>query len=319
MLITRLLSCHVLRDLWIEPFSWVWWWILRLFSRAECPRMRVNTFIEKMNRTRKLRFSPDDTGTLKALLTVSIAPSVEGTATPTCGKAFKAFEYRTFVHRASSKGNWVRRAVKWRKVEEKFHGQLKNCTFLALSQQKIFIICALYLRHPVVWYICTNVLQGPTASDFPPMYHTTRRNTWEIRNLNINSRNIKCHSSENFETYTREGQPITGSTVLRSNYPTFRFRIPTGLRQMNRFSINTTKWTQLTVCKKLYIRTSVYDSDNEKQLETAEVHLRVARRSSSPVCCTLGTPVDWISIAIKFSYRSHSQITTRQYVCSMKF
>jgi hypothetical protein len=46
------------------------------------------------------------------------------------------------------------------------------------------------------------------------------------------------------------------------------------------------------MCKTLYIRTSVYDSENKKQLETAEVHLRVARRSSSAACCRLGTPVN---------------------------
>jgi hypothetical protein len=105
----------------------------------------------------------------------------------------------------------------------------------------MFVTCALFLGQPVAWYICTNVLGYPAASVFLPMYHTTRRNTSENRNLIINRRKQKCHSDVNFETYTREGQPITGSTVLRSNSTTPRFLITAGLKQVNRFGKNTRK------------------------------------------------------------------------------
>jgi hypothetical protein len=101
-------------------------------------------------------------------------------------------------------------------------------------------------------------------------YHTTRCHSSENRNLNINRRKNKCHSDVNFETYTGEGQPITSSILLRSTSPTLPFHITAGLRQANRCYKPSS-----TVCKTLYIRTSVYDSDHSKQLETARVHLRI--------------------------------------------
>jgi hypothetical protein len=61
----------------------------------------VNTFTEKMNRRRKLRLSSDGTGTLRVLRAINIANSAGNIATEMCGKALKAFEYRTNIMRAT--------------------------------------------------------------------------------------------------------------------------------------------------------------------------------------------------------------------------